>query len=75
MDCQMPDVDGFEASRRIRAGEAGESNRRLPIIALTAHVMQGDREACLAAGMDDYLTKPLQLEQLQAALDRYAELA
>ena len=75
MDCQMPDVDGFEASRRIRAGEAGESNRRLPIIALTAHVMQGDREACLAAGMDDYLAKPLQLEQLQAALARYAVLA
>jgi CheY-like chemotaxis protein len=70
MDCQMPDVDGLEASRRIRAGLAGEGSLNVPIVALTAHAMQGDREACLAAGMDDYLVKPLQLEQLQAVLSR-----
>ena len=70
MDCQMPDMDGFEATRRLRERERGQG-RRLPIIAMTANAMQGDKEICLDAGMDDYVAKPVCLEDLQAALDRY----
>ena len=69
MDVQMPEVDGHEATRRIRAAEDGED--RLPIIAMTAGALEGDREAALAAGMDDYLTKPLRPEQLDAVLERW----
>jgi len=68
MDVQMPEMDGMEASRRIKGGEAGSAIPR--IIALTADAMQGDRERCLAAGMDDYVTKPIHVEALVAALSK-----
>jgi len=72
MDCQMPEMDGFEATRQIRAGEAcGTGNSaRLPILALTANAMQSDRTKCLECGMDDYLSKPFTREQLADALER-----
>ncbi len=69
MDVQMPEMDGLEATRQVRAGAAGE-NRKPWIIALTANAMDGDREDCLAAGMDDYLGKPLKGPELAAALVR-----
>jgi signal transduction histidine kinase/CheY-like chemotaxis protein/HPt (histidine-containing phosphotransfer) domain-containing protein len=68
MDCQMPVVDGFEATRRIRAVEDG---RRVPIIAMTALSMAGDRERCLAVGMDDYLSKPIRRDELVAIIGRH----
>lgn len=68
MDCHMPEVDGFEAARRIRAYPQFD---RIPIIALTANVMQGDRERCLEAGMNDYMTKPYDRQTLTAMLDRW----
>jgi CheY-like chemotaxis protein len=67
MDCLMPDVDGYEATTRIRAVERGS---RLPIVALTASATVEDRERCLAAGMDDFISKPVRLAELAAALAR-----
>jgi len=71
MDCQMPKMDGFEATGRIRGLEAGGKMPHTPIVALTANAMQGDRERCLAAGMDEYLAKPLNKEALRAVLARF----
>jgi two-component system sensor histidine kinase/response regulator len=74
MDVQMPVMDGLEAIRTIRAKEQ-YSGTRLPIIVLTAHAMKGDRERCLAAGMDAYVSKPVQASELFAAVDEYGRLA
>lgn len=77
MDCQMPVLDGYETTRIIRENEAREAgdlpqrSRRIPIVALTAHAMQGDRDQCLAAGMDDYLSKPFNLDGLSKVLKRW----
>ena len=68
MDVQMPDMGGFEATGIIRVGEKS-GGTYLPIIAMTAHAMKGDKERCLAAGMDGYVSKPIQVEQLFSAID------
>jgi two-component system sensor histidine kinase/response regulator len=72
MDVQMPEMDGFEATQHIREWEH-DHDLHIPIIAMTAHAMQGDRERCLAAGMDDYVTKPLEPKVLFSALDRWVQ--
>lgn len=71
MDCQMPEMDGYETTRAIRAREQADRLKHLPIIALTAHAMPGDREKCLETGMDDYLVKPFQIEELRVLLERW----
>ncbi|MCK6493215.1 MAG: ATP-binding protein [Nitrospira sp.] len=75
MDCQMPEMDGFTATDEIRRQAAAAGRRRIPIIALTAHAMQGDRDQCLAAGMDDYLTKPFTERQLREVLSKWVRRA
>ncbi|MFO7765289.1 MAG: PhnD/SsuA/transferrin family substrate-binding protein [Pelovirga sp.] len=75
MDIQMPVMDGFEATDKIRAAEEHNGNDRTPIIALTAHAMNGDRDKCLAGGMDGYLTKPIDAQALVAEINRCLHLA
>ena len=64
----MPEMDGYQATRAIRAGEAGKAHQDVTIIALTANAMQGDKERCLNAGMNDYVTKPLKFDTLSKKL-------
>jgi CheY-like chemotaxis protein len=72
MDVQMPVMSGLEATRAIRQLEQAQQKPRMPIIAMTANAMQGDREVCLEAGMDDYIAKPIKAKELQAMLDALA---
>ncbi len=71
MDCQMPVMDGFEATKQIRGFEAAAINSNIPIVAMTASAMKGDKEKCLEAGMNDYLSKPISLNNLKQILEKY----
>jgi two-component system, sensor histidine kinase and response regulator len=71
MDCQMPELDGYDTTKAIRANEAGESYTKIPIVAMTANAMHGDQEKCMVAGMDDYLAKPLDRELLKKILIKW----
>ena len=75
MDCQMPEMDGFEATRHLRMREKLANADALPVIAMTANVMEGDRERCLQAGMDDYLGKPVRMDELESTLRRWLSSA
>ncbi|MFT7560197.1 MAG: two-component system sensor histidine kinase/response regulator [Flavobacteriales bacterium] len=71
MDCQMPVLDGYQTSQKIREGAAGINKSMIPIIALTANALAGDREKCIAAGMDDYVTKPINYRTIEDCLDKW----
>jgi CheY-like chemotaxis protein len=73
MDCQMPVMDGYQATGEIRRLLNG--GRRLPIVAMTANAMQGDKEKCIEAGMDDYIPKPVKLDAIREALQRWTGAA
>ena len=71
MDCQMPNLDGYETTRRIRAGSVGDHLSPIPIVALTANAMESEKQKCFDAGMNDYLTKPVDIESLRDVLSSY----
>ena len=71
MDCQMPELDGFETTQSWRAHERRQGLARLPIVALTASAVNSDRDRCLECGMDDYLVKPFELDDLAAMVQRH----
>lgn len=71
MDCQMPEMDGYETSRMIRQSQGGEGYASIPIIALTANALKGDKEKCIAAGMDDHISKPINLHELQITISQW----
>jgi CheY-like chemotaxis protein len=75
MDCQMPLMDGYAAARAIRELEAKHGWPRVPIVAVTAHALAGERDKVLAAGMDDYMTKPIELDALRRTLDELGDRA
>jgi CheY-like chemotaxis protein len=71
MDCQMPVMDGYDATQKIRLLDSKVLNRNIPIVAMTANSMQGDRDKCLSVGMDDFISKPVNPSKLQEALKRW----
>jgi CheY-like chemotaxis protein len=71
MDVQMPEMDGYEATGVIRDPQSKVQNHEVPIIAMTAHAMKGDRERCIEAGMDDYISKPIQVQKLAEVMERF----
>ena len=75
MDMEMPEMDGLEASRTIRANESAQGARRIPIIAMTANAMSEDKARCLASGMDDYLAKPVAMDALKQVIARWLDVS
>jgi CheY-like chemotaxis protein len=75
MDCLMPRVDGFEATRRLRRWEQEQNRSPIPVVALTASAMEEDEERCREAGMDSFVAKPVNLEMLRAVLEQYCQAA
>ncbi|MEP1584637.1 MAG: response regulator, partial [Marinobacter sp.] len=73
MDCVMPRVDGFEATRRLRQWEKDHGRDRVPVVALTASAMEKDEERCREAGMDSFVAKPVNIEMLRAVLEQYCQ--
>jgi CheY-like chemotaxis protein len=71
MDCQMPVMDGYQATENIREGKAGERYQNIPIIAMTANAMMGDRDKCISSGMNDYMSKPIETELLLKMLKHW----
>ena len=74
MDVQMPEMDGLEATRRIRDKESRVMNHNVPVIAMTAHAMQGDKDLCIKAGMNDYTSKPVQPRDLLNKIEKYISI-